>query len=55
MYEKTNFSCLTMQRYDEKPIREKPFNESASIFGKASYLYFVSIYLAHDRSSIVRR
>lgn len=55
MYEKTNFLCLTMQRYDEKPIRENPFNESVAIFSKAGYLYFVSIYLVHDRSNIVHR
>lgn len=55
MYEKTNFLCLTMQRYDEKAIRENPFNESVSIFSKAYYLYFVSICQAHGRSSIARR
>jgi len=30
MYEKTTIDvCLTMQRYDKKPIRENLFNESA--------------------------
>ena len=42
MYEKTIILCLTMQRYDKKPIREKNINESALLFSKTGYLYFVS-------------
>lgn len=38
MYEKTNFLCLTMQRYDEKLNRENPFNESAILFSEVGYL-----------------
>ena len=55
MYETTNYLCLTMQRYDEKPIRENPFNESVPIFSKAGYLYFVSICQLRERRNIVRR
>lgn len=55
MYEKTNFLCLTMQRYNEKPIQENPFNESVPIFSKAGYLYFISICQPRDRRSIARR
>ncbi len=44
MYEKTNFLCLTMQRYEEKPSRENMFNESPSIFSKYADLYFINTF-----------
>ena len=56
MYEKTtNFLCLTMQRYGEKPGCANPFNESPRFFSKASHLYFLSTSPVRDRSSIVHR
>ena len=42
MYEKTNYYCFTMQRYDERLNGQNPFNESTHIFSKPTYLYFVS-------------
>lgn len=55
MYEKTNFLCLTMQRYDEKPDYGNPFNESHRFFSKAGYLYFVSISPTPGMSNTGRR
>jgi len=38
MYEKTNFPCLTMQRYDEKSSQENPFSESPQFFNESAFI-----------------
>lgn len=54
MYEKTNFLCLTMQRYAEKLSGQNPFNESGDVFSESVDLYFVSNCITFVSTSLVR-
>lgn len=51
----TNFLCLTMQRYGEKPGCANSFNEPPLIFSKVGDLYFLSTFPVRDTNSTGRR